>query len=626
MEKKRSNYSIGELTTGGGYGGLNPMYGNVYTPKPLVEARNLGTTTNPGIANQLQEVSKVLNTGMVPIEVGAISQDLWNQIPEPHFDEMRRLAQLNKANITVHAPIVDPSGMKQGQWSEIQRRQVENQLNGVFDQAMKLKPKGQDGPIVTIHGAEGTQGTIWKIDEKGNKVEDTITLYDQIANRISQQPAQEEVRYTPFDGTKKEDIRSPKKQVDVINLSNWGTQVDGAITTWENAERILSGIPAGAITKHAEWEALSRRDPKAANRVIEEMENTGNLDTFNRVSSANEFLNQAQRTTYSLFDHAVRLSKGDEKALERLENASKIYKEILGVKEVKMEDGRIGYAEEGKGIPVINRLNALRKLNQELEQINPKQFIPVADFVKDQASQTFANVAFNAYKKYGTKAPTMAIENVYPELPFAMGDEMGKLIENTRERFVKKAMEEKGESREKAEKAAEKLIGVTFDIGHLNMNKKYGFKDEDLVKEAKEFAKYVKKMHLTDNFGYTDSHLPTGMGNVPTKDLLEVVQAAGFKDGVHIMESGGFIQQFGFNPVRESFEGVGAGLYGGGKGPYWADPLEGLVGNYGGGMGEILPQVNFQMYGASFTGLPKEIGAQMGAQGPGSRFSGRPME
>ena len=30
----------------------------------------------------------------------------------------------------------------------------------------------------------------------------------------------------------------------------------------------------------------------------------------------------------------------------------------------------------------------------------------------------------------------------------------------------------------------------------------------------------VKHLHLTDNFGYADTHLPPGMGNVPIKGML----------------------------------------------------------------------------------------------------------
>jgi sugar phosphate isomerase/epimerase len=73
-----------------------------------------------------------------------------------------------------------------------------------------------------------------------------------------------------------------------------------------------------------------------------------------------------------------------------------------------------------------------------------------------------------------------------------------------------------------AKKKAQEIIGVTFDLGHANINKKYGFTDKDIIKEAEALAKNVKHVHLADNFGYNDSHLPPGMGNVATRKFRKI--------------------------------------------------------------------------------------------------------
>jgi hypothetical protein len=65
-------------------------------------------------------------------------------------------------------------------------------------------------------------------------------------------------------------------------------------------------------------------------------------------------------------------------------------------------------------------------------------------------------------------------------------------------------------------------------------------------------------------------------------------------------------------------------MYSTGPGPYWNQSI-GLHQDYLGGYGQILPDINFQTFGAGFSQLPMELGGQRpGAQG--SRMSGNPME
>ena len=97
---------------------------------------------------------------------------------------------------------------------------------------------------------------------------------------------------------------------------------------------------------------------------------------------------------------------------------------------------------------------------------------------------------------------------------------MNKLILSSKKQFVENAIKD-GRSKSEAEKYADKLIGLTFDVGHLNIHRKHGFSEEDLRKEFEAMSKHVKHVHLTDNFGSYDSHLPPGMGNVPFKKYFE---------------------------------------------------------------------------------------------------------
>jgi len=57
--------------------------------------------------------------------------------------------------------------------------------------------------------------------------------------------------------------------------------------------------------------------------------------------------------------------------------------------------------------------------------------------------------------------------------------------------------------------------------------------------------------------------------------------------------------------------------------PYWNQML-GFYQGYFGVYGQMLPQVNYETFGAGFSQLPAELGGQR--QAAGSRMSGRPME
>jgi len=100
-------------------------------------------------------------------------------------------------------------------------------------------------------------------------------------------------------------------------------------------------------------------------------------------------------------------------------------------------------------------------------------------------------------------------------------------------------------SEKEAKEIAQDRIKMTFDIGHLNMWRKY-FQGSD-----QEFKKWVDNqvedltknkilghVHITDNFGYHDEHLTPGEGTAPIKELLRKLEEKGYKGNI-IAEPGG---------------------------------------------------------------------------------------
>jgi len=256
----------------------------------------------------------------------------------------------------------------------------------------------------------------------------------------------------------------------------------------------------------------------------------------------------------------------------------------------------------------------------------PHTLRPLREFAIDKASDTFGNVAIEAYKKFKGNAPIISIENPPAGSGLSRAQDLKDVVEASRKKFVASA-KEMGLSKEKAREEAEKLIGVTWDVGHINMIRKHGFGTEQLKKETQIIAPFVKHIHLSDNFGLEHTELPMGMGNVPIKEHEEILKkqfGEKFKQIKQIVETGSWFRNFNnVTPFAETLEAFGSPLYPMKMGSYWNSSRT-TGGGYGSGYGTMLPSVNFSTYGAGFSQLPSELGGQAG--GGRSRMAGTPNE
>jgi hypothetical protein len=251
----------------------------------------------------------------------------------------------------------------------------------------------------------------------------------------------------------------------------------------------------------------------------------------------------------------------------------------------------------------------------------PQLFVPVEDFAKKKASETFANAAVKVYKELGDNAPFISVENPPYGQAISTADDLKELIVKSRSQFTNK-MVNQGMNEKQAKKIAGKMIGATWDTSHISMIRKQGFGSKELIEQAETIAPYVKHVHLNDNLGYTHTDLPPGMGDVPFKEIMGKMQKAGFK-GKAIFEGGNFFQHYKTAPHAMVLEAMGSPLYSMQAQPTWTGTY-GMQGIYSGGYGPFLPQTHFSTYGAGFTGLPQELGGQIGGQA--SRFSGTPNQ
>lgn len=615
-----------------GYNSFSPSPESPYLNKQnLIPAGQMGMTVDPRTADQLGQLSHALNTGAVPIELGTLDPQTFDTIPKQHFEEMRRKAKLAEAKVSLHAPVqgTDPAGFGQQGWEEQNRELVERQLKDVVDKAAIIDKKG-NLPI-TIHGSNTSGSTFKMVD--GKKEYDMLVGVDKSSGQMV--PIKETVQFSPGGNLDIGDKMDPMTALRSHNSTQWRKEVDGVLFEKESAERILAeAYPVGKDI----YTTMKLR-PDEAHKIFTKLP-TPQKEIVSSLRTADAHIHQAEINVTSLFDKAYQYGGRNKEEKERRQRelkqlaqeydkqihggyTSKDYEEIM---KRARKAGRILESDREKFEKIeISRSNlvgqsqAIHNFAEQLRRYNPEMITPMENFAIDKGSETFANVALHSYKKYGEGAPIVSIENLYQGMGFSQGEDLKNLVEKSQETFVNKLVEKENISKSKAQQIAEKLIGVTFDVGHLNISKSKGFTDEDLKKEAEQIAKHVKHVHLTDNFGYSDTHLPIGMGNVPVKELLEALGEKGER-ARKINEVGGWFQFFKTNPFPQLLEAAGSQIYSSGSGPYWSQ-AGGFQQSYMEGYGQMLPQTNYQLFGAGFSQLPQSLGGQVGQSG-GGRMGG----
>jgi hypothetical protein len=616
---KKKSYKIGDIYQGG-YSSLEPSYGDFFTGA-ISDAGSIGLTTDARSANVLKEVSDKLSSGGKTLEITQVFPEYFNSIPKQQLKEVHRMSKLVGADITLHAPVVglDPSGMdKQGNFSDIQREMVEREMINVIERAQDIRPEG--GLPITFHAAEGIPGTYPEKTPKGSR---ELFVVNLDTNALAKIPLERD-RFLV--GGEKEEPLDKEKEIQILNNTEWQNSLASLGTSQHQVNQVLSPMdtaplmPLFAQQKKGEPVQLTNKNQEAA---------------IEKLYKSRIFIDNAEATFNTLFNKAYKY--GDKETKEKLKEISDYWiketnkmrediqkrgdsplqnAELILRKKELIDRATHGFIEKkpdgSSGIKIVGLAN--------IEA--PEIFKTADEFAEERASKTFGNVAFEAFKKFGDKAPIISIEHSYAGGAFSTGEDLKKVIESSKKEFIKNAVES-GISKPQAKKSADKIIGATWDVGRLNTLRKYGFTEEELIKETEKIAPLVKHVHLSDNFGMEATELPMGMGNVPIKEIMKKLGEKGF-EGKKIVEAMHWWQHFKTPPLQQTFEGMGATMNTAASGPYWSQ-AQGLTQGYMSGYGQMLPQINYQTFGAGFSQLPQELGGQVqGAQG--SRMSGRGME
>ncbi|MBT4135894.1 sugar phosphate isomerase/epimerase [archaeon] len=595
---------------------LIPSYYN--STEQQVPISELGMSVDPRTANQLSEINHKANSGLKHIEVQGISGDVWESVPEEHIDEMRRVMKAMGSSASFHGPLVEASGVSlQGGrgFDEEQRLGAERQLESAALRANRLDKNGNIS--VTVHSTAQLPDMEPHIKTRDGEEELTgFFVIDPETGRLGSLPP--EKTYFPekgkFEPEKKEKFVG-QNAINKLNNDQWTEQLSGVNRYATEGNRVLDHlkkqIPEKVLNQLAsgvDYSKLREEDEelKSALKMAETELNHGQI-----------YLRDSYRNLKGLFDKAwtgTEAGSADRKKLREFAE----YAENNVDEKIENDLTRtqaLGEVVE-KGLKTLNELDA-----------TPQTFKPLKEFVVDKTAETFSNVAHSGYKKYGEKAPVINIENPPAGGGLSRAEDLKSLVKETRKKLAENLANDKklNLSKGQAKKQAEKMVGATWDVGHINMIRKKGYSEKDVIKETEIIAPYVKHVHLSDNFGLDHTELPMGMGNVPFKEIMGKLGEKGF-EGKKIIEAGNWWQHFaergGGSPFRASIEGMDSPIYAMGQSPYWSQ-VGGVPGYYS-GHGAVNPAVHHSMYGAGFQALPLELGGEM--PGQQSRFAGTPNQ
>ena len=591
-------------------------------------ASNISMAVDPRTANQLSVVSAQLNTGAKGIEVQLAMNEVAESIPNQHLDELNRLRKLIGAEFTVHGALLEPTGVTKQGWDDTQRQQIERQMWTSLQRAKRVDPDGN--VVVTFHSSNGLPEPETKVIDENFKVDGIAKERTTSIMTVDERTGQFgniQATNNPFEG--KEKYISPLDQLKEKNKEAWADQMSRIAHTAhiggsaiEGASRKLSeGIRSSEdnlveIKDKSLGELYNLSKSENGQKMLREVVNSEAKKVVNDVIHdlnygeiyVREAYNQLQNSFNIAWDTAKRNPNNESlKKLEKLRD------------EIK---SKVDYINKPEKLPEFSEalLKGIDTLNNIYSKEAPEIIRPLKEWAVDKAAETFSNLATKAYKEFKDKAPIISIENPPAGSGLSRAEDLRAVIEESRKKFVENLKKE-GMSESSAKNQAEKLIGATWDVGHINMIKKFGYDDKALAKQTETIGKFVKHVHLSDNFGMEHTELPMGMGNVPTKAHMDILDK--YNDKLKkVVETGTWYQYFKTPPLAETLSAMGSPVYSMQMGPSWNNVYGRTTSPYFSGYG-MNPDIHHSIYGSGFANLPVELGGQMQGR---SRMSGNPME
>lgn len=511
-------------------------------------ASKIGFTAIPN-KDQLDELKAKIRLGVSKLELGFMGAGKSSgEAPSPEMygkeerQAIRELAKVNQVELSTHASfrIAPLSGFSKEGFDETVRKDTVDEVKKAIDFAADVTEGGAvvahlgefQRPIFTA--GEGKKFTAFEYetgqkDKEGKTItrseesEATITLADEKTGQV-------------FGIVKKDEpVFLPEFEIDPST----------------NKPKLKNDNP---VVKEREKE-----------HEIEEMSWEGFKKKYNFETD-----NEA-----ALFVYKARIAE-KEAEMEGAIARERYYRDhYYNSPEIKPEEKKEMQNSAQRSIDSLHQ--QLKRLKEQKEHIKP-----IEEVGTRKTAQSLAELGMHAWEKekakHLQKSLYVAPENIFPETYGGHPDEMKQLVIAGRERMAQ-MLQQKGYNKNEAEKVAADHIKATFDLGHAYTWKRY-FKGSDAdfekwflkkVDELKE-GNILGHIHVTDNFGYHDEHLPPGQGSAPLKKIIEKLKD---KKVDFIVEGGRENERV----WTESLKEFGSPLYGASR-PASGDPWDVIEHSY----------------------------------------------
>ncbi|MBI2499147.1 hypothetical protein HYV88_02800 [Candidatus Woesearchaeota archaeon] len=503
-----------------------------------------------GIGDPLQGLKGNVFAGASRVELGFMgvgkgsrhSPTGWTpeSVSKSEREDIRLLAKVNQIELSTHAaPSVSLSGLTKQGFSE------EQQENALFEvkKAIEFAADTAGGGPVVLHAQEFPRSIAeYYKKEKftqypGEEEKAIIPLADERTGQLITLRRDIQVPEPVRDEKTGEPVRDEEGKIKVVmNDFNYYEGQFKKLTESDRKDKYNNNVGKYFFEQYQQ-----RQIEQAEGQAEYYGERVRDLEKA-RVSLKNmkkEVLEKAENKSYATVLIAEKL-----RGMERLspEEISELTKDPYAYLDNKIKDYDRSLTGMREG-----EISARRQAVQTQEE--SKRIKPIEEVGVKRSAEAMARAAlfgYNIEKSRKLERPVMiSVENYEPEIYGGHPQEMKKLIQEARKQMSNKLVEEQQLSEKEAKEAAQDRIKMTFDVGHLNMWRKF-FQgtDEEFKKWVNEQvddltkSKILGHVHITDNFGYHDEHLTPGEGTAPIKELLRKLEAKGYKGNI-IAEPGG---------------------------------------------------------------------------------------
>ncbi|RMF54651.1 hypothetical protein D6745_04630 [Candidatus Woesearchaeota archaeon] len=520
-------------------------------PLNELEVQDIGVSTHPG-RDQLQGLKTRIFQGVNRVELGFTgagkgAADRGALTPGSYgHDERQDIKELAKANeikLSTHATVGVGgfAGLTQGGFDDAARRNSLDEVKRAIDFAAEV---AGGGPVVAHTG------------------EFPRPISESFGDKFTGYPEEPEkaVLHLVDDRTGKI-VDSVRKNQTVV-LPKWKTDENGNPLIDERGNKIPEFNPeTGRFTvverdfdyfrKEAERHNQMVRSGKIKDRIITPEE------AFFRESMQSRIMQSRGWALYhsQQYDELLKKRKKTKEALEFYQDLYNRTPESERWKLRRVFEERNPWVPgDVKSIPEYLK-ETLRDIDRQIEFTQEASYSyqqqakeldvvidhtkPIAEYAKEKSFDSVAQLGIYAWKKTEkekTERPLfVAIESYVPENWGSHPSEIKEFVLGARKKMVEMLKDKVGEAR--AKELAKRHIKATLDTGHTYLWKKF-FKGSDkefnkwYVEQISDLAKsgVLGHVHVTDNFGYADEHVPPGQGDIPLKEVIAKLKEHGFKD------------------------------------------------------------------------------------------------